>query len=144
VTLQVNTSGSWRDVISFDAAKDIESAEVGSAAETLGRISKASFCVLMTNSPQLRSPGSLEGIGRRDRRARLMATRSTKPTSICRVSIDHRDYLMPADKGMKLVELLQPAVECRRDYAAATRCLIESRARTQNTLFADTPADRST
>lgn len=39
-----------------------------------------------------------------------------KPVAMCCVSIAHSDYLMPADKGMKLVELLQSAFEARRDY----------------------------
>lgn len=35
---------------------------------------------------------------------------------MCCVSIGYRDLIMPADKGMKLVELLQHAVECERGY----------------------------
>jgi len=35
---------------------------------------------------------------------------------MCIVSISHRDYLMPSDKGMKLVELMQHAIECDWDF----------------------------
>lgn len=55
VKLQVNTSGAWRDVIKFDAAYDVESMEVMGAAETLGRISKATFRVVVADEPG-RSP----------------------------------------------------------------------------------------
>ncbi len=44
-----------------------------------------------------------------------MAT-PTKP--MCCVAIGYKTLLMPADKGMKLVELLQYAVECERRYAS--------------------------
>lgn len=43
-------------------------------------------------------------------------TTPKKPAPMCCVSIAHSDYLMPADKGMKLVELLQSAFKARRDY----------------------------
>jgi len=56
VKLQINTNGAWRDVIAFDAAADVECGEVMSAADTLGRIGKAAFRVVMTNSPVPRSP----------------------------------------------------------------------------------------
>lgn len=52
VKLQVNTSGAWRDVISFDAGKDVECAEAMSAAETLGRISGAKFRVVIKGALQ--------------------------------------------------------------------------------------------
>jgi hypothetical protein len=39
-----------------------------------------------------------------------------KPVAMCCVSIAHNDYLLPADKGMKLVELLQSAFETRKDW----------------------------
>jgi hypothetical protein len=52
VTLQVNTSGAWRNVIGFDAGKDVECAEVMGAAQTLGRISKAKFRVVIKDSLQ--------------------------------------------------------------------------------------------
>jgi hypothetical protein len=45
-----------------------------------------------------------------------MATRAAKNAAMCCVSIDHNDFLLPADKGMKLVELLQHAVCCDRHY----------------------------
>jgi hypothetical protein len=44
-------------------------------------------------------------------------TTAKKPVSMCCVTIGgFEEFLMPADKGMKLVELLQHAVHCRRDY----------------------------
>lgn len=49
VKLQVNTSGAWRDVIRFDASKEVESAEVMGAAETLGRISRCAFRVVVAD-----------------------------------------------------------------------------------------------
>jgi len=39
-----------------------------------------------------------------------------KPVAMCCVSIAYNDYLMPADKGMKLVELLQSAFAARKGY----------------------------
>jgi hypothetical protein len=47
VKLQVNINSAWRDVVSFDAGKDVECAEVMGAADTLGRISKAKFRVVI-------------------------------------------------------------------------------------------------
>lgn len=41
----------------------------------------------------------------------------TKPVQLCCVQIGYSSYLMPADKGMKVVELLQSAVDCKKDYA---------------------------
>lgn len=45
----------------------------------------------------------------------------TKPAhqavQMCCVQIGHYSYLMPSDKGMKVVELLQSAFECKKDYA---------------------------
>lgn len=43
-------------------------------------------------------------------------SRTSKPVPLCCVSIGYQALLMPADKGMKLVELLQGAVECDRRY----------------------------
>lgn len=39
-----------------------------------------------------------------------------KAVAMCCVSINYRDYLLPADKGMKLVELLQSAFETEKEY----------------------------
>lgn len=39
-----------------------------------------------------------------------------KPVTMCCVSIGYSYYLLPADKGMKLVELLQSAFECERSF----------------------------
>lgn len=35
---------------------------------------------------------------------------------MCCVAIGYQTYLLPSDRGMKLVELLQSAVECERTY----------------------------
>jgi hypothetical protein len=56
VKLQVNTTGAWRDVVGFDAGNDLEACEAMDAAATLGRIAKASFRVVMKDSPVPRSP----------------------------------------------------------------------------------------
>lgn len=45
-----------------------------------------------------------------------MTTRQTKPVAMCCVTIDYQEFLMPADKGMKVVELLQSAFKCERRY----------------------------
>ncbi len=45
------------------------------------------------------------------------ATTRAKPVQMCCVSVGYSTYLMPADKGMKMVELLQSAFECKKDYA---------------------------
>lgn len=39
-----------------------------------------------------------------------------KPVDMCCVTIGHRDYLLPADKGMKLIALLQSAFETDKRY----------------------------
>jgi len=43
-------------------------------------------------------------------------TRPAKPTQLCCVSIGHMDLIMPADKGMKLLELMQHAVHGKQDF----------------------------
>ena len=40
-----------------------------------------------------------------------------KPVPMCCVSIDFSYYIMPADKGMKLVELLQSAFQANKNFA---------------------------
>lgn len=39
-----------------------------------------------------------------------------KPVAMCCVTIGYEEYLLPADKGMKLVELLQSAFKTERKY----------------------------
>lgn len=46
-----------------------------------------------------------------------MATRAVKNVPMCCVRIGYQDFLLPADKGMKLVELMQHAVSCERSFA---------------------------
>lgn len=48
-------------------------------------------------------------------------TRSAKPVPMCCISINYSSYLMPADVGMKLVALMNHAVECSQDYNDAGR-----------------------
>ncbi len=45
-------------------------------------------------------------------------TAARKPVTMCCVTLDFKHYLIPADKGMKLVELLQSAFECEKTYEA--------------------------
>lgn len=49
VQLQVNNSGAWKTVISFDAGKNMESEEVLSAAGTLGCIDGKCTFRIVTN-----------------------------------------------------------------------------------------------
>jgi hypothetical protein len=56
VKLQINTTGAWRNVIRFDADKDVEYLEVMGAAETLGRVAKATLRIVVENSPVPKSP----------------------------------------------------------------------------------------
>lgn len=49
-------------------------------------------------------------------------TRATKTGPMCIVSIDHLcELLMPAEKGMKLVALLQDSVRVDQDYQVLSR-----------------------
>lgn len=48
-----------------------------------------------------------------------MATRTTKRVTMCAVSIDYATYLLPADKGMRLVDLMKDAVKCRDGFPGA-------------------------
>lgn len=43
-------------------------------------------------------------------------TAAKKPVPMCCVTISYSHYIMPADKGMKLVELLQTAFEADKNY----------------------------
>lgn len=45
-----------------------------------------------------------------------MAARTPRAgTTLCSVSIGHRDFVMPLDKGLKLIALLKDATECDRE-----------------------------
>lgn len=44
-----------------------------------------------------------------------MAT--TRPQQLCCISIGFNDYLMPMDKAMKVMDLMQHAFECNKHYA---------------------------
>lgn len=43
-------------------------------------------------------------------------TRATKPVPMACISIGFEDYLMPADKAMKVAELMQSAFQCHKGY----------------------------
>lgn len=45
-----------------------------------------------------------------------MATRQVKNVQMCCVAIGYQHFLMPFDKGMRLVELMQHAVSCQQDW----------------------------
>ncbi len=45
-------------------------------------------------------------------------TAAKKAVAMCCVTIGYRDYLMPADKGMKVVELMQSAFECEKGWGS--------------------------
>lgn len=42
-----------------------------------------------------------------------------KPVAMCCVTIGYHEYLLPADKGMKLVEILQLAFQTEKQYGAS-------------------------
>lgn len=41
---------------------------------------------------------------------------AAKPVNVCCVTIGFEHYLLPLDKGLKLVDLLQNAVQCEKHY----------------------------
>lgn len=43
-------------------------------------------------------------------------TRASKPVQMACLTIGFESYLIPADKAMKVAELMQSAFECRKDY----------------------------
>lgn len=47
----------------------------------------------------------------------MATTRNTKAVSLCIVTVQHIQLLMPSDKGLKLVELLQHAQHAQWDYS---------------------------
>jgi hypothetical protein len=51
-------------------------------------------------------------------------TAARKAVAMCCVAIDHNSFLLPVDKGMKLVELMQHAVACNIRYEAGYRYLV--------------------
>ena len=52
-------------------------------------------------------------------------TRTVKPVSLCIISIDHfMRILMPFDKGVKLVQLLEGSFCCEVDYATTDRVYV--------------------
>jgi hypothetical protein len=51
-------------------------------------------------------------------------TAARKAVPMCCVAINHNSFLLPVDKGMKLVELMQHAVACEIRYEASYRYLV--------------------
>jgi hypothetical protein len=45
---------------------------------------------------------------------------ATKPVNMACVTVGFQHYLMPADKALKVVELMQTAIECERSYQHST------------------------
>lgn len=45
-----------------------------------------------------------------------MATTKKQSAAMCCVTIGYQDFLMPADKGMRVLEAMQHAVACERNY----------------------------
>lgn len=39
-----------------------------------------------------------------------------KPVQMCCLTLNYTNYILPADKGMKVVALMQSAVPCNEDY----------------------------
>lgn len=48
--------------------------------------------------------------------SRAPAKTAKAQPAMCNVTIEYVELLLPADKGLKLVELLQHAVTCRKRY----------------------------
>lgn len=45
-----------------------------------------------------------------------MIAKSRNTLQICCVTIGHQEFLLPVSVGMKVVELMQQAIECRHSY----------------------------
>lgn len=45
-----------------------------------------------------------------------MATTKKQGAAMCCVTIGYQDFLMPADKGMRVLEAMQHAIGCERNY----------------------------
>lgn len=43
-------------------------------------------------------------------------TTAKKPVQMCCLTLNYTNYVMPADKGMKVVALMQSAVPCEENY----------------------------
>lgn len=48
--------------------------------------------------------------------------RQTKPVPLCCVTVGYQSFLMPAQLGMKLVDLMNSAVICQMDYQKDGHC----------------------
>lgn len=53
VQLQINTSGAWRKVISFDAANEVHCAEVMTAAPTLAEVGGGTLRICTDDGTQM-------------------------------------------------------------------------------------------
>lgn len=45
-----------------------------------------------------------------------MTARASKPAQMACLTIGYTNFLMPADKAMKVAELMQAAFECEKDF----------------------------
>lgn len=45
-----------------------------------------------------------------------MATTKKQHGAMCRVTIGYQDFLMPADKGLRVLQAMQHAIGCERRY----------------------------
>lgn len=45
-----------------------------------------------------------------------MATRTPKQEAMCCVTLGYQSFLMSADDGMRLVKIMQNAIECQETY----------------------------
>lgn len=50
-------------------------------------------------------------------------TAPKKPVAMCCVTIGYHKYLLPSDKGMKLVEILQSALQTEKQYDSRLNCV---------------------
>lgn len=46
---------------------------------------------------------------------------ATKTVQLCCLSIGYNNYLMPMDKAMKVMELMQSAVSCNKEYSGGSQ-----------------------
>lgn len=54
------------------------------------------------------------------------------PTSMAIVSVGYRDYLLPSDKAVKVVEIMQSAFECEHHFGGASGAEYEIGAQAEN------------
>lgn len=62
-------------------------------------------------------------------------SRTAKPQQLCCIEIDHIDLLMPVEKALKVIELLQGAVTCHATFAEGYRYHVQHAPRLQMTVL---------